>query len=57
MSEKMRIYHVVGGDEWVVDGNELDIIALKRNPGHKPANPTEPYTTKTKLSQNPHKST
>jgi hypothetical protein len=54
MSEKRRIYHVVGGDEGVVDGDKLDIVALQRNPGHQPADPAEPCTTNAKLIQNSH---
>jgi len=34
-------YHVVRGDEGVVDGDQLDILALKRDPGHEPADPSE----------------
>ena len=36
-----NVGHVVGGDEGVVDGDELDIGALERNPGHKPADLAE----------------
>ena len=38
-----HVGHVVGGDEGVVDGDELDIKALERNPGHKPADPVETW--------------
>jgi len=36
------VYHVIRGDEGVVDGDELDILALEGDPGHEPADPTEP---------------
>lgn len=36
-----RAYHVVGGDEGVVDGDELDILALEGHPGHEPPDPSE----------------
>jgi hypothetical protein len=32
-------YHVIRGDERVVDGDELDILALEGDPGHEPADP------------------
>jgi hypothetical protein len=41
-------YHVVGGDEGVVDGDELDIGALERNPGHEPADTAETCSAKRK---------
>jgi hypothetical protein len=34
-------YHVIRGDEGVVDGDELDILALQGDPGHEPADPSE----------------
>jgi hypothetical protein len=39
-----RAYHVVGGDEGVVDGDELDILALEGHPGHEPPDPSETWT-------------
>lgn len=34
-------YHVLGGDEGVVDGDELDIVALEGDPGDEPPDPSE----------------
>jgi hypothetical protein len=34
-------YHVLGGDEGVVDGDELDIVALEGDPGDEPSDPSE----------------
>ena len=36
-------YHVIRGDEGVVDGDELDILALEGDPGHEPADPSETW--------------
>jgi hypothetical protein len=48
-------YHVVRGDEGVVDGDQLDILALKRDPGHEPADPSEtwakPHTRRRRENQ------
>jgi len=38
---RSRRNHVVRGDEGVVDGDQLDILALERDPGHEPADPSE----------------
>lgn len=35
-------YHVFRGDEGVVDGDELDILAPQSNPRHEAANPPKP---------------
>jgi hypothetical protein len=34
-------YHVLSGDEGVVDGDELDIVALQGDPGDEPSDPSE----------------
>ena len=39
-----RAYHVVGGDEGVDDGDDLDILALEGHPGHEPPDPSETWT-------------
>jgi hypothetical protein len=49
-----RSYHVVSGDEGVVDGDELDIVALQGNPGYEPADPAEPCTHQPKNGVNTH---
>jgi len=36
-------YHVVGGDEGVVDGDELDIVPLERDPSDQPTDPSETW--------------
>jgi len=43
MLERRNIYHVVSADEGVIDGDELDIVALQSHSRHKPTNPTKPY--------------
>ena len=34
-------YHVLSGDEGIVDGDELDIIALEGDPGDEPPDPPD----------------
>lgn len=36
-------YHVISGDEGVVDSNELHIVTLKCDSGDQPPDPSEPY--------------
>ncbi|RRT85469.1 hypothetical protein B296_00005225 [Ensete ventricosum] len=36
-------YHVISGDEGVVDGNELHIVTLECDSGDQPPDPSEPY--------------
>jgi hypothetical protein len=39
-------YHVVSGDEGIVNSDELNIVSLKNNPGNQTTNPSEPYILK-----------
>lgn len=34
LAEVAITYHVVSGDEWVVNSNKLNIISLQSHPGH-----------------------
>lgn len=36
-------YHVVSGNEGIVNGDKFDIVSLKNNPRDQSTNPSEPY--------------
>lgn len=39
----MDQHHVIGGDEGIIDGHELDVLALESDSGDQPPDPSEPY--------------
>lgn len=36
-------YHVIGGNEGIVNSNEFNIVSLQSNSGHQPSDPSESY--------------
>jgi len=43
-------YHVIGGDEGIVNGNEFHIVSLKSHPGHQTPNSSKSCYIKLKLN-------
>lgn len=43
MKEQKDKYHVVSGDEGIIDGHELHIIALERDSSNQPPDPPKTY--------------
>lgn len=40
-TKENRSYHVVGGDKWIINSDELNIISLQSYSGDQTADPSE----------------
>ena len=44
MKKKAVKYHVIGGDEGIVNSNEFNIVSLQSHSSDQSANPSKAYT-------------